>query len=286
MKTTGTSTPWLLSAPALALFAALLLTPLAMTFLLSFNSFSFYGGIENTFGFQNYAEVLSDVYFYEIFGRTFLIAFITTAICALLGLPEAYILFRMKPAWRSFMLLIVLGPLLISVVVRTLGWAILLGNKGVINEFLRDIGLITSPIRMMYTSTGIVIALVHVMIPFMILAVWAALQRQDPATERAAELLGAGPLTIFMRIVLPQAMPGVLSGSLIVFSLSASAFATPAVLGGRRIKMVSTTVYDEFLNTLNWPLGAAIAILLLVSVLTIMLAWNKLVERRYSGVFE
>ncbi|EKF42781.1 ABC transporter permease [Nitratireductor indicus C115] len=286
MKTTGTSTPWLLSAPALALFAALLLTPLAMTFLLSFNSFSFYGGIENTFGFQNYAEVLSDVYFYEIFGRTFLIAFITTAICALLGLPEAYILFRMKPAWRSFMLLIVLGPLLISVVVRTLGWAILLGNKGVINEFLRDIGLISSPIRMMYTSTGIVIALVHVMIPFMILAVWAALQRQDPATERAAESLGAGPLTIFMRIVLPQAMPGVLSGSLIVFSLSASAFATPAVLGGRRIKMVSTTVYDEFLNTLNWPLGAAIAILLLVSVLTIMLAWNKLVERRYSGVFE
>lgn len=286
MKTSGTTTPWLLSAPALALFAALLLTPLAMTFLLSFNSFSFYGGIENTFGFQNYAEVLSDVYFYEIFGRTFLIAFITTAICALLGLPEAYILFRMKPAWRSFMLLIVLGPLLISVVVRTLGWAILLGNKGVINEFLRDIGLITSPIRMMYTSTGIVIALVHVMIPFMILAVWAALQRQDPATERAAESLGAGPLTIFMRIVLPQAMPGILSGSLIVFSLSASAFATPAVLGGRRIKMVSTTVYDEFLNTLNWPLGAAIAILLLVSVLTIMLAWNKLVERRYSGVFE
>ncbi|WP_295805655.1 ABC transporter permease [uncultured Nitratireductor sp.] len=286
MTASGRTTPWLLSAPALALFAALLLTPLAMTFLLSFNSFSFYGGIENTFGPENYIEVLSDLYFYEIFGRTFLIAFITTAICAVLGLPEAYILFRMKPAWRSFMLLVVLGPLLISVVVRTLGWAILLGNKGVINEFLRDIGLITSPIRMMYTSTGIVVALVHVMIPFMILAVWAALQRQDPATERAAESLGAAPLTVFMRIVLPQAMPGVLSGSLIVFSLSASAFATPAVLGGRRIKVVSTTVYDEFLNTLNWPLGAAIAMLLLVSVLTIMIAWNKLVERRYSGVFE
>ena len=286
MTVSGKATPWFLSAPALTLFAALLVTPLAMTFLLSFNSFSFYGGIENTFGLENYIEVLSDTYFYEIFGRTFLIAFITTAICAVLGLPEAYILFRMKPAWRSFMLLIVLGPLLISVVVRTLGWAILLGNKGVINEFLRDIGLITSPIRMMYTSTGIVVALVHVMIPFMILAVWAALQRQDPATERAAESLGAGPFTIFMRIVLPQAMPGVLSGSLIVFSLSASAFATPAVLGGRRVKVVSTTVYDEFLNTLNWPLGAAIAILLLVSVLTIMIAWNKLVERRYSGVFK
>lgn len=279
-------TPWLLSAPALALFLLLLLVPLAMTFLLSFNSFSFYGGIEKSYGLGNYAEVLSDSYFYEIFLRTFIIALATTVICAVIGVPQAYIMARMSPFWRSVMLLVVLGPLLISVVVRTLGWAILLGNKGVINEALRDLGLISSPIRMMYTSGGIVLALVHVMVPFMILAVWAALQRQDPATERAAESLGASPLVIFRRVVLPQAMPGVLSGSLIVFSLSASAFATPAILGGRRVKVVSTTVYDEFLNTLNWPLGAAIAMLLLFSVLTIMLAWNRLVERRYSGAFE
>lgn len=279
-------TPWLLSAPALALFLLLLLVPLAMTFLLSFNNFSFYGGIEKSYGLGNYAEVLSDSYFYEIFLRTFIIALATTVICAVIGVPQAYIMARMSPFWRSVMLLVVLGPLLISVVVRTLGWAILLGNKGVINEALRDLGLISSPIRMMYTSGGIVLALVHVMVPFMILAVWAALQRQDPATERAAESLGASPLVIFRRVVLPQAMPGVLSGSLIVFSLSASAFATPAILGGRRVKVVSTTVYDEFLNTLNWPLGAAIAMLLLFSVLTIMLAWNRLVERRYSGAFE
>jgi putative spermidine/putrescine transport system permease protein len=277
---------WLLSAPAITLFLLLLLVPLAMTFILSFNSFSFYGGIEQTFGLENYADVLSDSYFFEIFLRTFLIALATTMICVVIGVPQAYFLSRMSPFWRSIMILVVLGPLLISVVVRTLGWAILLGNKGVINETLRDLGLITSPIRMMYTSGGIVLALVHVMVPFMILAVWAALQRQDPATERAAESLGAGHLTVFLRVVLPQAMPGVLSGSLIVFSLSASAFATPAILGGRRIKVVSTTVYDEFLNTLNWPLGAAIAMLLLGSVLAVMLAWNRLVERRYSEVFQ
>ena len=289
MKTARTDTAagaWALSAPALVLFTVMLLVPLAMTFLLSFNSFSFYGGIEQTFGLGNYAEVLSDSYFYEIFLRTFAIALATTAICALVGVPQAYVMSRMRPVWRSIMLLVVLGPLLISVVVRTLGWAILLGNRGVINETLRDLGLISSPFRMMYTSGGIVVALVHVMVPFMILAVWAALQRQDPATERAAESLGASPFTIFRRVVLPQAMPGVLSGSLIVFSLSASAFATPAILGGRRIKVVSTTVYDEFLNTLNWPLGAAIAMLLLASVLVVMLAWNRLVERRYSGAFE
>lgn len=278
--------PWLLSAPALVIFAVMLLTPLVMTAVLSFNSFDFYGGIQPTFGFQNYADVLSDSYFYEIFLRTFLIALATTVIAALIGTPQAYFLLRMHPFWRSVMILVVLGPLLISVVVRTLGWAILLGNNGVINDALRSIGLIERPLKMMYTSGGIVLALVHVMVPFMILAVWAALQRQDPATEKAAESLGARPATVFRRIVLPQAMPGILSGSLIVFSLSASAFATPAILGGRRVKVVSTTVYDEFLNTLNWPLGAAIAVILLVSVLAIMVAWNRLVERRFAGVFE
>lgn len=281
-----TARSWLLSAPALTLFIVLLFIPLLMTFVLSFNSFDFYGGIGTDISLANYAEVLGDSYFYEIFGRTFAIALATTVICAIIGLPQAYFLYRMRPLWRSVMILIVLGPLLISVVVRTLGWAVLLGNKGVINNALINIGVIGQPIKMMYTSGGIVLALVHVMVPFMVLAVWAALQRLDPSIEAAAESLGARPFTIFSRIVLPQAIPGVLSGSLIVFSLSASAFATPAILGGRRVKVVATTVYDEFLNTLNWPLGAAIAMLLLVCVLVAMLAWNRLVERRYGEVFE
>ncbi|MDR1827780.1 MAG: ABC transporter permease [Methylobacteriaceae bacterium] len=285
MNRQSAAKPWLLSAPALTLFLALLLTPLVMTFVLSFNSFNFYGGIKNTHDFGNYLDVLSDSFFYEIFARTFLIALATTVVCVILGVPEAYIMFRMKPFWRSTLFLVILGPLLISVVVRTLGWQILLGNKGLINSGLMNIGLISRPFRMMYSSPGVVIAMTHVMIPFMILAVWASLQRQDPATEQAAESLGAGPLTVFFRVVLPQVIPGILSGSLLVFSMSASAFATPAIIGGRRLKVASTTVYDEFMGTLNWPLGAAIAVILLVSVLIIMLAWNRLMERRYSGAF-
>ncbi|QPC42791.1 ABC transporter permease [Kaustia mangrovi] len=285
MARRGAAVPYYLSLPALALFFALLIVPLGMTFLLSFYRFGFYTGIEPAFDLANYIDVLTDGYFHEIFGRTFAIALVTTAIAALIGTPEAYILYRMKARWRSLVLLAILGPLLISVVVRTLGWAILLGNRGVINEALMRLGLIETPIKMMYTSGGIVIALVHVFVPFMVIAVWAALHRQDPATERAAASLGASQLTIFFRIVLPQAMPGVLSGSLIVFSLAASAFATPAILGGRRVKVVSTTVYDEFLNTLNWPLGAAIAMLLLVAVMAIIVSYNRFVERRYAQVF-
>ncbi|SDE26614.1 putative spermidine/putrescine transport system permease protein [Salipiger thiooxidans] len=278
--------PWLMSAPALILFGVLLLVPLGMTFVLSFNAFDFYEGIIPTTGLANYADVLGDSYYWEIFGRTFGIALATTAICALIGVPQAYILYRLSPVWRSVVVLIVIGPLLISVVVRTLGWAILLGNRGVINTALKDWGLIERPIKMMYTEGGIVLALVHVFVPFMVLAVWAALQRKDPSTEAAAESLGASPFTVFRRIVLPQTVPGILSGSLIVFSMAASSFATPAILGGRRVKVVATTVYDEFMNTLNWPLGAAIAVTLLVAVMIIMITWNRLVERRYGEALQ
>ena len=111
-----------------------------------------------------------------------------------------------------------------------------------------------------------VVALAHVLMPFMVLSVWAALQRLDPQIENAAVALGAGPLTVLRRIVLPQVMPGMLSGAIIVFALAASAFATPAIIGGRRLKVASTLAYDEFLNTLNWPLGAAVAVLLLVAL--------------------
>ncbi len=137
----------------------------------------------------------------------------------------------------------------------------------------------------MFTETGVVVALAHVLMPFMVLSVWTALQVIDPAVENAALSLGAGPLTVMRRVVLPQAMPGILSGAIIVFSLAASAFATPAIIGGRRLKVASTLAYDEFLNTLNWPLGAAVAVLLLVLLAAIVVGSNALVERRYAEAF-
>jgi putative spermidine/putrescine transport system permease protein len=125
-----------------------------------------------------------------------------------------------------------------------------------------------------------------VLVPFMVLSVWTALARVDPRTEQAAVSLGAGPFTVLRRIVLPQVMPGVLSGAIIVFALAASAFATPAIIGGRRLKVAATLAYDEFLNTLDWPLGATVAVLLLVGLIAIVTTANRYVERRYAHVFE
>ena len=228
--------PYLLSAPALVLYLALFTAPLMMTFLLSFNSFDMNrGGIIAEYSLVNYIEVLSDSYFHEIFLRTFVMSIIVTMVCALIGTPEAYILHHMGSPWKSICMLAILGPLLISVVVRTLGWAILIGSKGVINQTLLTIGLIDEPIKLMFTMTGVVIALVHVLIPFMVLAVWASLQKLDPKDESAGQSLGATPFTVLRRMVIPQIMPGILSGSLIVFALTASAFATPSILGGRRL---------------------------------------------------
>ena len=279
--------PYLLSAPALLLYVGLFLIPLIMTLMLSFYTYDINkGGIIPGFSLVNYAEVLSDSYFHGIFLRTFILSISVTAFCVLLGTPEAYILHRMSSRWKSICMLAILGPLLVSVVVRTLGWAILFGSKGVINESLLAIGLIDEPIKLMFTNTGVTIALVHVLVPFMVLSVWASLQKLDPMIESAGQSLGASPFTVLRHIVVPQIMPGILSGSLIVFALTASAFATPSILGGRRLKVVATTAYDEYLGSLNWPLGASIAVLLLIANIIIITSYNKFIERKYSQAFK
>lgn len=271
---------WLLGAPAFALFAALLLAPLAMTLVLTFYRFDPSSGPIAAFQFGNYVNVLGSPYYQTIFLRTFGIAAITTILCVAIGAPEAYVLSKMRDPWRSAFLLVILAPLLVSVVVRAFGWSMLLGTAGIVNQLFGAFGM--GPFKLEYTTFAIVIALVHVMLPFMVIPVWTALQKLDPQTEHAALSLMASPATTLRRIVLPQIMPGMLSGSLMVFGLSASAFAIPGLLGGRRLKVAATAVYDEFLGSLNWPLGATIALLLLAANLIIMLTYYRMLERRYG----
>ena len=273
-------TPWALSAPALVLFASLLLLPLAMTAVLSFNVVDYNTGVKNQYTLAHYLAIVTDEYYYTIFWRTFWVAGLTTLICLVIGAPEAYVLSRMRNPWRSIFLLVVLAPLLVSVVVRAFGWSILLGPQGVLNQGLLFLGM--GPVNILYTEAAVIVALVHVMLPFMVIPVWTSLQSLDPEVENAALSLSASHFTTLRRVVLPQVMPGILSGSLIVFGLSASAFAIPGLLGGRRLKMVATVVYDEYLHELNWPLGAAIALLLLLANLVVMLSYNRMLESRYK----
>ncbi|PDT10847.1 ABC transporter permease [Rhizobium sp. M1] len=281
----GNSQQWFLSSPALVLFLGLLIVPLALTAILSFNAFDSARGTLPEYTFGNYIEVLSDGYYYELFLRTALMALGVTALCIILGVPETLILARMRPFWQGTFFVVILGPLLISVVVRTLGWSIILGREGFINSSLISLGIAQRPVQLMFSMTGVVIVLTHVMLPFMVIAVWSTLQKLDGQVAHAARSLGAGPLTTFRRINLPQLMPGVLSGAIIVFTLSASAFATPGLIGGRRVKVVTTAIYDEFLSSLNWPLGATVAVLLLFGIVLVVVGSNRLIERKFKQVF-
>ena len=281
MSERRTWAPWAMSAPALLLFAVMLAVPLLLTTILSFNAYNVdTGPVAGSFTVEHYLHIVTDSYYYEIFWRTLWISGLVTLICIAIGAPEAYILSKMRAPWRSIFLLIILAPLLISVVVRAFGWSMLLGPEGLVNAAFGLVGI--GPVKMLYTEIAVVIALVHVMLPFMVIPVWTSLQKLDPGVENAALSLQATPFTTLRRIVLPQVLPGILSGSLIVFGLAASSFAIPGLLGGRRLKMVATVVYDEYLHELNWPLGAAIALTLLVANLVVMLSYNRLVEGRYK----
>ncbi len=271
--------PWFLSAPALVFFVGLLIVPLGLTAVLSFHVFDHATGIKAEYTLGHYIAVFTDKYYLGIFWRTLWISALVTLICVVIGAPEAYVLSRMQEPWRSIFLLVVLAPLLVSVVVRAFGWSMLLGPEGLVNAALKLAKL--GPVKLLYTEWAIVIALVHVMLPFMVIPVWTSLQKLDASVENAAASLRASQATVLRRIVLPQVMPGILSGSLIVFGLTASAFAIPGLLGGRRLKLVATIVYDEYLHELNWPLGAAIAFTLLAANLAIMLTYNRVVEGSY-----
>jgi putative spermidine/putrescine transport system permease protein len=269
-----------LSAPALVFYGLLLAVPLAATLLLSLRVFDGAHATWSGLGGMNYVAVFGDPYFHTVFARTFALAAIVTALCVLLGTPEAIILSRMRAPWRGLCLVAVLAPFLISVVVRTLGWAVLLGGDGFINHVLQALRLADGPVVLMYSMTGMVIALVHVLVPFVVIAVWVALQRCDPDVEPAGASLGASEVLIFRRLVLPQIVPGIASGAVVVFSLAATSFATPAIIGGRRLKVVATAIYDAFLGSMDWPQGAALAIALLLANLAILAAWQRLGERR------
>lgn len=269
-----------LSTPALVFYGLLLAVPLLSTLLLSLRVFDTTHVTWTGLGVTNYLAVLGDAYFHIIFARTFVLAAIVTVLCVLLGTPEAIILSRMRAPWRSLCLVAILAPFLISVVVRTLGWAVLLGGDGLVSRLLETVHVVDEPLVLMYSMTGMVIALVHVLVPFVVIAVWVALQRCDPDVERAGASLGASEGLIFRRLVLPQIVPGIVSGAVVVFSLAATSFATPAIIGGRRLKVVATAIYDAFLGTMDWPQGAALAVALLLANLAILTTWQRLGERR------
>ncbi|MDA3629136.1 ABC transporter permease [Saccharopolyspora sp. WRP15-2] len=262
----------LLAAPAIAACALLFIAPL---FTLVLNSFRTQQG---DLTLANYVRFLGDPFYRDILWHTLWIGALTTAGCLVLGYPFAMYLRGRSPRMRNYLSLILLSPLLISMVIRAYGWLVVLGPNGPIAGALGLFGI--DPPALLYTDTAVVIGMVHVMFAYMVLPLIGSLDRIDPTLVPAAKGLGANAWSCFWRITLPLSAPGMLAGSLIVFSLTVSSFVTPAILGGPTVKLMPYFVYTEATNTLDWPYAAAIGFILIVVTTLLVAVYSRLLQGR------
>jgi ABC-type spermidine/putrescine transport system permease subunit I len=214
-----------------------------------------------------YGKALGDGLYMQVIWSTFEIALLVAAICLLLGYPLGFLIATTTPAWATAGFIFVLLPLWTSVLVRTYAWMVLLGRNGVLNRWLIGAGLVDDPLPLLNNFTGVLIGMVHVLLPYMVLPIYGAVRRVDPALVAAAEGLGAPGWRIFWRIWLPLTLPGVFAGATIVFVLSLGFFITPALLGGGKVMMLAVLIEQQIHQTLNWPFAAALSAVLLALTL-------------------
>lgn len=228
--------------------------------------------------FAHFEKALTDGLHVVVFAETLKIAAIVTLCCLVLGYPLSYWLATTTPLWRSVGFAFLLLPFWISVLVRTYAWMILLGRNGVVNRNLMAMGVIDAPLPLLHNTTGVVIGMVHVLLPYMVFPLYAVMRRMDPALLSAAEGLGAPGWQVMRRIYFPLTLPGVLSGATLVFVISLGFFITPALLGGGRVLMIGVLIERQVRQYLDWGLAAALAIVVLGVALAIYAALRRLLK--------
>jgi putative spermidine/putrescine transport system permease protein len=231
---------------------------------------------DQVFTLGNYISILTDDFYWEVLWRTVKISLITTFFALLLGYPAALYVYFSESGWRRVMLLVVVSPLFISVIVRTYGWMVVFSPNGPLQAMMPE----DTPLRLQNTLKAVVAGLVHIHIPFMILALNASLQKVDRRLISAATSLGASNLRTFRDVLLPLSFPGVQAGVALVFASTMTSFATPMLLGGSSNKTMAFMIYQQNLLLGNWNMGGAVAIVLLAATLGIVFFLNRLLYRR------
>lgn len=229
---------------------------------MSFNEALPGGGIAEAFTMANWTGLLQDTFYLELVLNSVGVSLLITLATLVVSYPIALYLHRSSGQWRTFLTILVISPLLTSAVVRTYGWIALLSDQGPVAQAIAALGF--RPPRMMFNTTGVVIGLTEILMPYMILALLAGFGRLDPRVEEAARTLGATPFCTFRRIILPLTLPGIALGCLLCFVLAISSFITPKLMGGGRVFLLATEIYDQAIVTLNWPLAATLSVLVLI----------------------
>lgn len=280
-STSSWLSPLLLLVPTLLLMAYAFVLPLLTFFRYSFNTFE-RGRLQDTFSLATYQKFLTDSYYFVIILDTLRMTALVTVFAVLIGYPLAYALWRIsRPGLQKWLGVLIFSPIIVSVVVRSYGWTILLAEQGPVNFVLQRLGVIDDPVRLIYNLTGVLISLVHVFLPFVVFPIYSSMVRLDPSVKEAAEDLGAGWWLTFRRVTLPLTLPGLVAGAQICFTLALGAFVTPAILGGGRVLVLPLHVYNATAD-INWPVAAVGGIVLLVLSFAAVAAFNRIL--RYSEV--
>lgn len=270
---------WSLLAPAIVVVTAGLVAP--MFWLLHFSLLQSDTGmvIDGTLSLDNYRRLLQATEYQPVFATTVRVAGQVTLLTTLLGYPIALWMLHAPGGIARWLTLIVLSPLMVSIVVTSYGWLVLLGNHGAINQLLLATGLVDRPVKLLYTEFAIILGLTYIALPFMILSLLSALEKIDRRVDEAAAVLGASPLRAFWHVTAPLSLPGWVSGAILAFTISMSAYVTPAVLGPSGPQFVATAIFNLFVTLFDWGLGAAMAVVLLAFGLVLVFGFLKLVER-------
>jgi len=252
-----------LAIPALVLVALFWLAPLIILFAYSFFTNIMGGGFVPDFTVANYVEIFTDPFYFSILLRTVFIAIAVTVLAIIVGFPVSYKLSRLSPQKASFLLTLIIVPFLTAVVFRTYGLIYIMGNKGVINSFLKSIGL--GGIKLIWNRTGVILGFLNVLLPYMILSLYSSLTQVDKSLEEAAGTLGANKLRVIWHVTLPMIKSGIATGSIFVFAIAMGTFVVPSVLGGSR-EIVMSMLIQQNVARINYPGACAIAIVLLILV--------------------
>jgi putative spermidine/putrescine transport system permease protein len=272
----------LLILPTLVVVGFFLILPYLNMLYISIMTASNQGAFERKLTFENYSRNLADPFIWQVIGLTVQLGLLTVLISLLISYPAAYHLSRQPPRRRGLLMMLIITPLLIGVVIRTYGWMIILSDTGLINQALSALHLPTA--ELMYNATGVLIGLVHIYVPYMVLALLGPLQAIDPDLESAARSLGASRWNAFWRITWPLSLPGVLSGSILVFVLAISAYIIPQLLGGFVTITMPILVVQQVTDLLNWPEGSALTVIFFVVAVVILAAYTRLMAFFMRGL--
>ena len=268
---------WLQLAPAVIWLSTFFFLPMLLILAFSFGIRTEGGGVEFAFSFDNYVRYFNSNIYVKITLRSVVIGLEVTLITLILSYPVSYYLTVVSTKWKATLLILLILPWWTSILVKNFAWVSILGNRGMLNSLLIWVGVTDEPVVMLYNHVSIVVGLVHLLIPFMTLPIFATIDKMDMQLLEAAKNLGSKPFRCFLEITLPLSMPGVAAGCIVTFILAFGSFITPVLLGSPRQSMAANIIEEQFLQSFHWPFGAAVAIILLLLVLSILLVFNKLV---------